>query len=341
MRFAFGHGLNVDQVGEFVELSRLAEDVGFAMVMAGDTPALLAEHFTSLTLIAQNTSRVRLGSFISNPKMRHPAVAAGGIATVDALAGGRAFFGLSSGDSAVFNLGLKPATQAELEEYILAMKALLEHGEAVFRGTTVRFAWAKRRVPIYMAPGGPRGLRLAGRLADGVFIESGFVAEAVADAYAQVEAGAREAGRSADEIELWWHARACFGDDREHAIDQIESGILGIGNRLGRFQREGKFIPDEIWPRLQELKRRYDFLHHEEVRGHGRPLANAHLLNELGLRDYLADRFAIVGNVDDWIERIGVLAELGVQNVAFTGLMPDKRAFLEAMGRHIVPRFAS
>ncbi|MDB5458860.1 MAG: Methylenetetrahydromethanopterin reductase [Caulobacteraceae bacterium] len=343
MKFAFGHALHPDRpngLGEFIDLSRLAEEMGFAMVMMGDTPALAGEHFTSLTLIAQNTSKVRLGSFISNPLMRHPVVATGGIATVDALANGRAFFGLSSGDSGVYNLGMKPATQAQLEEYIVTMQSLFDRGEAVFEGQTVRFNWAQRRIPIYMAPGGPKGLRLAGRIADGVFIESGFQQDAIDDAYAQIAAGAAEAGRSPDNIEMWWHARACFGDDRDDAIEKIQSGILGIGNRLGRFQQEGKFIPDHIWPKLQELKRRYDFLHHEEVKGKTGELANAHLLNELGLRDYLADRFAIVGDVDQWIERIATLREMGVKNIAFTALMPDKKGFLETMGQHIVPRFS-
>ena len=340
MKFAFGNPAHIDKLDEFGELARMADEAGFSMVVTGDSPGLTAEHFVALTTIAQNTKTVRLGSYISNPMMRDPAVAAGGAATVDAISGGRAFFGVSSGDSAAYNLGLKPATQARIEEYIVTIQALFDHGEAVYQGRQIKLHWRHRRVPIFMAPGGPKGLKLAGKVADGAFIEAGFVPEAIQDAYDRIAEGAAEAGRSPDDIEMWWHARAGIGTDREDAIDKIQSGILGIGNRLGRFQQEGKFIPDHIWPKLQELKRRYDFLHHEEIKGKsGAPLSNAPLLNELGLRDYLADRFAVVGNTEDWIARIESLRKAGVKNLALTALMPDKKAFIEMMGRHIIPRF--
>jgi 5,10-methylenetetrahydromethanopterin reductase len=341
MKFSFGHGFDPRRLDEFIGLSRLADELGFAMVMTGDTPALQGDHYVGLTLIAQNTTRARIGSFISNVVTRHPVVAASAISSVDAIAGGRAFLGLSSGDSGVYNLGLKPGTQAQLEDYIVAVQSLYDTGEAHFQGAVAKFEWSRKRIPIYMAPGGPKGLRLAGRLADGVFVEAGFLPEVIADTYRQLAAGAAEAGRSLDDIEVWWHARACFGENRDDAIDKIRSGILGIGNRLARFQQEGKFIADDIWPKLRELKRRYDFLHHEEIKGEAHRMANAPMLDELGLRDYLADRFAIVGNVDDWTKRIATLREMGVENIAFAALMPDREGFLRTVGEHIIPRFSA
>jgi len=308
------------------------------MVMAGDSPALIGDHYIGLTLLAQATRHVRVGSYITNPVTRHPAVAAAAIATVHELSGKRAFLGLSTGDSGVYNLGLKPATQALLEEYIVAVRDLLTKGEAEFQGKPVSMGWSSGPIPIYMAPGGPKGLRLAGRVADGVFLETGFNEEVVADTISQLTIAAHEAGRSIDDIDIWWHARASFGESRDDAIDQIPSGLLGIGNRLARFQKEGKFISDEIWPKLQELKQRYDFMGHHEAPGQNKPLANAGLLDELGLRDYLAGRFAIVGTSADFVDRIRSLEGLGIRNIAFTGLMKDKLGFVEKMRSEVMPK---
>lgn len=337
MRFAFGNGFKPLRLTEFRAAAAAADEAGFAMVMTGDSPALGGEHFVGLTTIAMTTARARVGSYISNVVTRHPAVAAAGIASINEISGGRAFLGLSTGDSGVYNLGLKPAKQADLEHYILTLKRLFEDGVAEFHGATVHFGWYRKQVPIYMAPGGPRGLRLAGRIADGVFLETGFMPEVIDDTLQQLHDAAREAGRSIDDIDVWWHARACFGSSRDDAIDQIPSGLLGIGNRLARFQQEGKFISDEMWPRLQELKRRYDFMGHHELPSADTPSRNAAMLDELGLRDYLADRFGIVGTPADFVTRIQQLQGMGVDNIAFAGLMSDKLGFINRMKEEVIP----
>ena len=339
MQFAFGHGFNPIRIDEHRRLTRLAEQSGFGMVMNGDTPALLGDHYIGLALIAQETSRCRLGSYMTNPVTRHPAVAAAAIASVNELSQGRAFLGLATGDSGVYNFGLKPATLAEMEEYILAVRSMLNGREATYHGNTMRFDWYARDIPIYMAPGGPKGLELAGRIADGVFLETGFTPEVVENTLQQLKTAASAAGRSIDDIDVWWHARACIADTRDEAIDNIRSGLLGIGNRLARFQQVGKFIPDDIWPRLQELKQRYDFMGHHESTKAGKPQRNAVMLEELGLRDYLADRFGIVGTMDDFVATLERLRSLGIENVAFSALMPDKFDFLERIGKEVIPRF--
>lgn len=339
MRFAFGLGFNPNGgLDEFQALVRTAEEAGFGMVMTGDTPAIMGDTYVGLTTIATTTSRCRVGTYISNPLTRHPTVAASAIASVNAIAKGRAFFGISTGDSGVYNLGLKPAKLAQLEEYIVAVRALLEQGEAIYGGRPLKLDWYRGKVPIYMAPGGPKGLRLAGRVADGVFLETGFMPEVIADTLRQLEEAAVEAGRSLADIDIWWHARTCMGATRDDAIEKIRSGLLGIGNRLARFQQEGKFIPDEIWPRLQELKRRYDFMGHHESSHRGGRQRNADMLDELDLRDYLADRFGLLGNPDDILARIGQLKRMGVRNIAITALMPDKLDFLKSMQCDVMPR---
>src|SRR5438874_1582511 len=130
MKFALGHGFKPKQFTDHMAISREADEAGFSMVMTGDSPALGGDHYVGLTLVAMATKTARIGSYISNPVTRHPVVVAAAISSVNEIAGGRAFLGLSTGDSGVYNLGLKPATQAFLEHYIVTIKTLLADGEA-------------------------------------------------------------------------------------------------------------------------------------------------------------------------------------------------------------------
>ena len=134
--------------------------------------------------------------------MRHPAVIAGSIATVDRVAPGRTVLGMGVGDTAVRLMGKRPATVAELEDAIRTIRALNAgerlHVDAV-RPAVLRHA---APVPVWVAAQGPRTLRMAGRVADGVFIRVGVHETNLRLAVAAVRAGAAEAGRAPEEVRI-------------------------------------------------------------------------------------------------------------------------------------------
>src|SRR5688572_23033758 len=84
-------------VASAVADARLAEEVGFSMVGVADSQSVFREMYATMALCAQTTRRVRIGPSVTNAITRHPAVAASGIATVDEIAPGRAFFGIEIG----------------------------------------------------------------------------------------------------------------------------------------------------------------------------------------------------------------------------------------------------
>jgi 5,10-methylenetetrahydromethanopterin reductase len=335
VRFSFGFGVDCSDLDEFCRIARAADDAGVAMVGTGDTPALLGDCYVGMALIAQNTTRCRVTSWVTNPVTRHPVVMAAAASTVDALSGGRVVLGMSSGDSGVYNLGKRPATIAQMEEAVRVLRELWEHGESRFDGETVKLTWAHRKLPIYLAPGGPRGLRLAGRVADGVYIEAGLLPEVAEAALGHVRAGAAEAGRSIDEIDIWWHVRACLAESKEAAAYRLRSPLAGIANRSIRFSEEGKMIPEALLPKFRELKARYDIAHHEE---HGAHLRNGPLLDELGLRDYLVERYSLAGNAQDWVDRITELQARGISQFALAVMVEDKLDFLQTLATDVMPR---
>jgi 5,10-methylenetetrahydromethanopterin reductase len=338
MRFSFGYGFDLNMLQTFNDIARTGDEVGFDMMGTGCTPSLKGEIFVGLSQIAQATTNCRVNSFIINPVTWHPVMMACGFSTIDAMSNGRAILGMGTGDTGVYNLGLKPAKLAYMEEYIKTLRELWATGESQWQGTTVKTKQTGRRIPIFMAPAGPKGLNLAGRVADGVFIETGVLPEVVADSLRALEEGAKQAGRTLDDIEVWWHMRPALGSSRDDAVDQISSTIISMANRLARFTREGKRVPDDIWEKLQVMKSKYDFMAaHEDSEKAKSEQVNSKLLDDLGLRDYLAARFALVGTSEDWVSRLDELYDLGVRNIAFAGMMKDRVGFLRKFGDEILP----
>lgn len=180
---------------DLIEWVKAAEDLGYDRIGIADSPALYREAWVSVTQVALNTNKVPFGPWVTNPVTRHPVVTASAAAAVDELAPGRVCIGIGSGNSGVYNAGRKASSIAALREYILALRALLEEGEAVYQGRPARLNWAKMRIPIYMAAHAERSLQLAGEVADGVVIGTGTTPEVVKGSLEALADGARSVGR--------------------------------------------------------------------------------------------------------------------------------------------------
>jgi 5,10-methylenetetrahydromethanopterin reductase len=327
-----GVSLVCAEIREFPAWVRAIEAAGFDAIGFGDSPSLYPETYVQATIVAQNTSRVMFGPRVTNPVTRHPVVTAAAITAADELSGGRAMLGIGVGDSAVHSIGERKATLAELREYVLTLKALFAHGEAEYRGKLIRFPYAQREIPIYLAASGPKGLALAGEIADGVIVGGGIGPELCALARGFIEVGAERAGRSVDDLDVWWLIGASIGDD---AVDAIKTHLAAATNACFRGGLEDKGVPEDVKPLLQKLIDGYDFTEHELP---GATRTNVRLVEELGLTKYLAERFAVAGTPEEFAERVRVAASWGADALWFTMPLPDKIGFLDAMRDHVVPR---
>src|SRR5688572_17577953 len=163
-------GENLESWRQNLELIRAG---GFWGVGMGDSQSLYPDPYVLGAIAAVEAEGLHVGPWVSNPITRHPAVTARALHSLDVLSGGRAFLGIGIGDSAVRNLGLQPARLDQLEEYVTSVRGMLAEGESSWRGSALKFVESPRRVPIYIAASGPRTLRLAGRVADGVIVGAG------------------------------------------------------------------------------------------------------------------------------------------------------------------------
>jgi 5,10-methylenetetrahydromethanopterin reductase len=317
-----------------VRWARLVEQLGYEILGISDSQSICRDVYMTLALCAVNTERIRLGPRVITPVTRHPAVAAGAAATLDELAPKRTLLGLGSGDSAAFNIGLRPASLAELREYAETVRALLTTGTATYHGAPATLTWKRATVPLYLAASGPKTLRLAGRIADGVVIRTGIAPEVVRDSIAQVEAGAREAGRDPATLDLWWWPDVNVAASYREGVEEIKMSLAAAGNHLSRFTTEGKHIPPDLLEKVKILGQRYAFSSHTLP---GSP--NNRLIEELGLVDYLADRFAVVGTPAECIAKLQAAVEAGARQFWMSVHFDDKERFLRDWAAKVAPAF--
>ena len=329
----FGIVLLPETLEGFGDLCREVEDVGFDYLGVADSQSVFREMYVGLTLAALATSRVMLGPCVTNPLTRHLVVTASAISSVDELAHGRAMLGLGSGDSAIYTVGAPPATVAGMEDAVSTL-GRLTGGEAIDRGGR---RWqvhrSRRRVPIYLAAEGPRTLELAGRVADGVIVGLGLTPEVVRLSLQAIERGARAAGRTLEDVDVWWFAKTNVADTRAAAVAPIKMALAASANHAFRFTLEGKGVPPDLHEKVKALQREYNSHHHEVATG-----GNATLTDRWGLTDFLADRFGIVGTPDDCAAQITRARAAGAHQFIVTSFVPDRRLFMRRWMREVAAR---
>ena len=105
-----------------------------------DSQCLRTEVFATLAWCAQVTSRLKLGTGVSNTATRHPSVLASGAAALQVMSNGRMTLGIGRGDSSLAYVGASPAPLAEYEK-------ALEMIQAYLRGEPVSIADAASALP--------------------------------------------------------------------------------------------------------------------------------------------------------------------------------------------------
>ena len=333
----FGVTMFPNNLDDVASGARLGEEMGFDYVGIADSQSLARELYVTLSVAAMSTERVMLGPTVSNPLTRHPAVTASAIASVNDLSGGRAFLGIGSGDSAVLNLGLRPARLAELHHYIQAVREMLAGETSEYRGGRAHVRWAASTplstgIPVAMYAEGPRTLAMAGANADAAIIHTGLTTEVLADTLARIREGERAAGRQEGATGIWAFAKCNIADRRDDAIEEIKMALAASGHHAFRFTLEGKNVPEELRQPVSILHREYEAAEHEQV---GRT-RNATLTDELGLTDYFADRFAVAGTPGECRAKARAIFAAGVDALLITAIGPSPETIIRRFGQEVI-----
>ncbi|HWW53351.1 MAG TPA: TIGR03621 family F420-dependent LLM class oxidoreductase [Acidimicrobiales bacterium] len=227
-RFALQTSVAPD-VAAWRERARLAEALGYSCLFIPDHLDNQFGPLVALTVAAEATTTLRVGSLVLDNDYRHPVVVAKEIATLDLISEGRVEFGIGAGwmrtdyDAAGIPYDPPGVRIDRLEEALAILKALWGEGRATFAGRhyTVTDAeclplpLTRPHPPILIGGGGKRVLSMAARQADIVGINPDLRAGRI-----NADVVASAAPERWDERIEW--VRAAAGD----RFDQLDLQIL-------------------------------------------------------------------------------------------------------------------
>jgi 5,10-methylenetetrahydromethanopterin reductase len=272
----------------------LAEQIGFDSVWVIDSQLLCREVTVTLAAILMATKEIRAATGMTQPVTRHVSVMASAMATLSELSDGRAIMGIGTGFSSLRTVGLPPAKVAELESYVTTVQALLRGESVTFGTSTGALSWmgSPRTVPIAIAATGPRMIRTAARIADGVVLHHGVSSDLVGRALGWLEGASVE-------VSCW--TPYSLGADGTEARDRIRGRVAGA-----LMNANPEWFDGLERRAVERLQAEYDVGHHAaSAAGHGAIVP-----------DSLVDRYAIAGTAEDVTARLRQLLDTpGVHRV--------------------------
>jgi 5,10-methylenetetrahydromethanopterin reductase len=297
---------------EVVALGQLAEEAGFDR-LGISCVALWPDTYQLQALVAANTSRIGIGSMVTNPYTRHAAVHAAALATLDELSDGRAFCGLGVG-AGLEALGMDyPRPVRTLRESVTAIARLLAGETVSMQGQTLTLDAARllrpaaHKVPIAIGTRSEKVMRLAGELADIALVGARHLTPALVAQYrGWLAEGAAKAGRNAESIEIMPRVTLCVSHDERLAITSVKRFAAHYLDILG--ERGPPVDPARRAAIVQTLK---------AAKGWYFDLARYDPPEMLELvDDDLARAFAVVGTPAQCAEQIRALLAMGFQGVS-------------------------
>jgi probable F420-dependent oxidoreductase len=164
---------------ELAERARRAEDLGYHALVIPDHLMGQLSPIVAMTAIAAATTTLRVGAFVLNNDLRHPAVLAQDLAAIDVLSGGRLDVAIGAGwnrpeyEAIGLRFDPAPVRQARLAEAVTVLKKCFSGQEFSFAGAhylitghTGEPARQQPHPPVLIGGGGRRTLTLAAREAD-------------------------------------------------------------------------------------------------------------------------------------------------------------------------------
>lgn len=299
-----------------------AERHGFDVAWIADSQLLWRDVYAVMAVSALATERITLATAVTNVATRDPSVVASAINTVAELAPGRVLLGLGTGDSAVKPIDRRPTTRAELRSGIETMRTLLRGEEQPYGERRVRLRDATGDVPVHVAASGPRTLRLAGEIADGVVTLAGISPETLSGTRAAVVEGCDAAGRSlGTDVELTVGAFCKVTDDVERDAAVLKPICLHMATIGGQAFLRIAGIELEAPPHVPEV---YPDMVHAEDWDAAVEHASNWVTDEMAVR--FAETFCLFGSVDEILARARRAIDLGA-----TGL------YLRHVGNYTLP----
>src|SRR5437667_3107262 len=319
----------------FLELIRLAERHGFEYAWTYDSHVLWQESIPLLAVAARETSKIKMGHFVTNPGTRDPTVLASAYATLHDVSDGRMVMGIGRGDSAVRYIGRQPVKVAEFERALAMIRDFMNGREVSWNDKELQLKWVRPElpeIPMWVAGYGPKAPAVAGHVGDGVIIQLADP-EIITWIMDTARRAAEEAGRDPSQLKCIVGAPSHVTDDLADAREQVRWFPALVSNQvmepMEQYGGEARAGPKALTDYVQARKF-YDYNEHSRVGAkHGEFVS-----------DEICDRFCVLGNTDQIKAKLKELDGVGVDQFNIYLMTHGQEETLQAYGDHIIPELA-
>jgi probable F420-dependent oxidoreductase len=287
-----------------------------------------------MPVVGMHTEKMILGHFVTNPGIRDATVTASWYATMQDLTNGRMVMGIGRGDSSRRVVGLKPVKVADFEARCAMVKDLMNGRPVVWNEKELQLKWVRPELPeieMWIAGYGPKALAVAGRVGDGVIIQLADP-QIIPWIMDTARKSAEEAGRDPSALKCIVGAPSKVTDDLPKAREEVRWFPAMVSNHVMDLIEKYGF-DSEIPAALTEYvkaRKFYDYKDHSRVgAAHGEFVT-----------DEIAERFTVIGNVEQCIEKLRELESVGVDQFNVYLMTHGQEETLQAYGDEIIPEFA-
>lgn len=273
----------------------------------------ITDHYTNrdpyvtLALLAKATYTANLGVGVTNPYTRHPASTASAIASLDEASDNRAVLGLGPGDKATLSpLGIEMERPlAKVRETVGTIRALWRGEEAL---SNAKMGYTpSREIPIYIGAQGPKMLKLAGEIGDGVLINASHEKD-FEFATGRIKDGIEKAGKKTEDVDVVAYTCFSVAEDEEEAFKAVSPVVafIAAGSPDAVLERHGLDL--EKAAQIRNL------------------LEKGKMKDAFGLVDEsFVDVFSLTGTPEQIIDKISNLTKAGVTQVVIGSPMGKKK----------------
>lgn len=296
---------------EIMKLAQIAEEAGVDRLGISDV-IFYPDTFQLQALCATVTRRMKIGTLVTNPYTRHPAVIAAAISTLDEISDGRAFLGIGAG-AGIAKLGVvRSAPAPTIREAVHIIRELLagrvanyqrnnhhhhHHRQLSSNQTRLEFP-SQHAVPILIGTRSPKIAKLAGEVADIIVVGARYVSGEQWTNYLHwISEGAAVAGRKIDSIEIAPRLTICCSKDGELAKQSVK---LYAAYYLALLKPPDLLIQDNKLQKIVNAVRRVKGWYFSPKVQYPKEIDD--LIDE-----EIIDKFAVAGNPDECISKIGNL----------------------------------
>ncbi len=331
MRLALSLGGYYSTVSRYVEAAEFAESHGIDSLWLADSQMIHRDVYECLAVCALRTKRMKLGTAVTNPITRDITTTACAISTLDEISSGRAVLGIGPGDSSVRRIGRSPSTVSQLENSVSRIRRICSGEELEFpNGERVSMRWSKRTVPIYVSATGPRMLKLAGQVGDGVIVNVGTGEEALRTAVSNVNAGLQER-QETREFHIADLSFVSLAEERHSAIEAAKPYVVWYWKNARHLFRDNKIDTRD----LERIDVESKYVEHDHI--HTDNWSNASVRSKF-ITDEMVEKFTVAGTPEDCLKKLKDKERAGVDIfiARHTGEEGEWRNFLKMYGESVV-----